>query len=74
MAQSKLEQGQETELTPIQYTEKIGPLTALVLRWPAWMDVLRNEMQGGTLNPRYPNEFASHTRGLLITDARNLFD
>ena len=39
-----------------------------------YLRVLWNEMQGGTLNPRYPNEFASHTPGLLITDAHSLFD
>ena len=86
MAQSKLEQGEETEVTPIYWrSEKIdrtcrSPLCAETMASLdgendlLYLRVLWNEMQGGTLNPRYPNEFANHTRGLLITDARNHFD
>ena len=86
MAQLSLEQGEETEVTPLYW--RSGKIDR-TCRSPAcaetmagldgeddllYLRVLWNEMQGGTLNPRYPNELASHTRGLLITDARNLFD
>ena len=39
-----------------------------------YLRILWNELNGKIINPRYVDEAASHVKGLLMTDARNLYD
>ena len=86
IAESRLEYGFETDITPIYW--RSGKIER-TCRSPAcaetmaslngeddllYLRVLWNEMQGHILNARFPNKTACLTKGLLVTDARNLFD
>lgn len=86
IAEPRLEFGFETNITPVYW--RSGKIER-TCRSPAcaetmaslngeddllYLRVLWNEMQGHSLNPRFPNKTACITKGLLITDARNLYD
>ena len=86
MAPAKLEHGAECNISPISW--RSGKISR-TCRSPAaaetmaalngeddllYLRSLWMEMQGAPLNSRYPSETAKLLRGLLVTDARNLWD
>jgi hypothetical protein len=86
MTNDRLLQGQEADVSPIYWRSGRIERTC---RSPAcaetiasldgeddllYLRVLWHELTGGFLDPRNPNKAAAQVTGLLVTDARNLFD
>ena len=86
MSGPQLEHGRECNVSPILWRSgKIGRIcrSSAAAETIActnaeddllYVRVLWFEMTGGVLDPARPNEAARQVRGLLVTDARNLYD